>query len=102
MHKVKKNVGSWKVRMKHIFTLTVLISNAHVMACEPTKFFLSGAYFLTNSLHSTVRKYTSCLCVHYNVDSIQSLFILHDSKLLIYYTLYKDLLRRLYRPAMQQ
>ena len=28
------------------------------MACEPTKFIPLGAYFLTNSLHSTVRKYT--------------------------------------------
>ena len=57
MHKVKNvvSVSPWKARMKHMFTLTVLIPNAHVMAHEPTKCILSGAYFLTGLLHSTVK-----------------------------------------------
>ena len=63
MHKVKNvvSVSPWKARMKHMFTLTVLIPNAR--SCDgtdvsPQKCIPSGAYFLTNSLHSTIRKYT--------------------------------------------
>ena len=39
MHKVKNvvSVSPWKARMKHVFKLTVLIPNAHVMAREATR-----------------------------------------------------------------
>ena len=53
--------------MTHVFTLSPFIYIAHVSHMSTTITITSGAYYLPNSLHSSVRKYTSVCKPPYSI-----------------------------------